>query len=881
MKYAMSLLVGLMAVTSAFASKAPSARKVYITNRVNPHPPAIDGRLDDAAWSKVEWQGDFTQRQPDDGAEPSQQTSFKVLFDDNNLYVGIRAHDSEPEKIVRRVTRRDHFDGDMVEINIDSYHDRRTAFSFTLNAAGVRGDEAISNDGDNWDSNWDPIWFGEAAVDSMGWTAEMQIPLSQLRFSNSEEPVWGLQIMRHIFRKQERSNWQYIPQNSGGWVSLFGELRGMDGIKPTRRIELMPYGVSDVRRLPKEEGNPFATGRENNVSGGLDAKFGVTSDLTLDVTVNPDFGQVEADPSEVNLTAFETFFSEKRPFFIEGQDILNYSLMGGDGTFSNDRMFYSRRIGRSPQHEFDLDDDEYSQVPDNTSIMTAMKLTGKTRNGWSIGLLDAVTEKETGQIDLNGTRREEVVEPLTNYLIGRAQKDYNQGNTSVGGMVTGLHRDLSQPHLNALNSAAYSGGLDLRHQWDNKTYSLNVKTAFSHIRGDREAITEAQESSRRYFQRPDAAHLTLDTTRTSMSGHGGMVSLDRGGSSKWRASVGTMWRSPGLELNDLGFMRQADRIMQWSWLGYRVNNPVGIFRNLRVNFNQWAGWNFDGESVFQGGNVNGGGQFKNYWHFWGGVGREAAGLSTSELRGGPALQTAGQWNQWYSMSTDGRKAYQLGFNGNNNWSDEGGSRRNNINFWLRLRPKNAVQLRINPFYTFRKNDLQYVETLEPETGGDRYLFGQLNQKTLGITFRFDVSITPNLTIQYYGQPFISAGQYSHFKSITDSRAASYEDRFYRFQDGDIQTAETEDGLEYTFSQDSRGAIGETLETPNFSFREFRSNLVLRWEYRPGSTLFFVWTQERNGDDTDGRFSFSRGMDNLFGESPTNVFLVKASRWFSL
>ncbi len=567
LKNKLYLLIILLLAPCLFASNPSIETKVYVTKHVNPHPPVIDGRLDDTIWEKVEWKEDFTQRDPEDGAEPSQKTAFKILYDDNNLYVGIRAYDTEPDKIVRRVTRRDRFDGDWLEINIDSYFDHRTAFSFTINAAGVKGDEAISNDGDNWDSNWNPIWYGEVAIDEQGWSAEMRIPLSQLRFSNKEDQVWGLQVQRRLFRKEERSVWQYIPQNSGGWVSFFGELHGINGIRPARRIELLPYGVSDLRKFSKEEGNPFATGQSTKLAGGLDAKIGVTSDLTLDVTINPDFGQVEADPSEVNLTAFETFFSEKRPFFIEGSNILDYRLMSGDGDFSYDRLFYSRRIGRMPHYSPELDDDEYMQMPANTSIMTAMKLTGKTRSGFSIGVLDAMTAKESAQIDLNGDRRQETVEPLTNYFVGRVQKDYGGGNTSVGGMFTALHRNLSESQLKFLNRAAYSGGLDFRHQWHDKTYYLNIKTSFSHVRGDQEAISDVQNASQRYYQRPDADYVTLDSSRTSLSGHGGFVNMGRSGNGRLRFSVGGMWRSPGLELNDLGYLRQADRLMQYVWFG--------------------------------------------------------------------------------------------------------------------------------------------------------------------------------------------------------------------------------------------------------------------------------------------------------------------------
>ncbi len=861
-----------------FAAKPDTQKRIYVTRQINPHAPKIDGALDDPAWGRVEWGGDFTQREPNDGAEPSQETAFKVLFDESNLYVGIRAFDTEPNKIVRRVIRRDQFDGDLVEINIDSYFDHRTAFSFTINAAGVRGDEAVSNDGDNWDSSWNPVWFGEVSIDEKGWCAEIKIPFSQLRFSSVKEQVWGIQVMRRLFREGEDSLWQYIPKNSGGYVSYFGELHGIKGIKPSRRIELLPYTVGDFRRVPKEEGNPFVTGQETNFSAGADAKIGISSDLTLDVTINPDFGQVEADPSEVNLSAFETFFPEKRPFFIEGKSILDYKIMGGDGGFSNDRLFYSRRIGRQPQYSPNLSGNEYSLVPDHTSILSAMKLTGKTKSGLSIGVLDAVTQRESAQIDLNGIRRKETVEPLTNYFVGRLQKDYNDGNTAVGGIFTALHRDVSASYLKFLNNSAYSGGFDFRHQWHEKTYYVDVRTAFSHIRGSREAILNAQTASQRYFQRPDADYVTLDSSRTSLSGHGGMLSFGRGGKNKLRLNAGMMWRSPGLELNDMGFLRQADRVLQWTWMGYSWDKPVSIFRRLRLNFNQWAGWDFGGEMVFTGGNVNGGGQFKNHWWFWMGGGREGNNLSTSALRGGPAMKFSGQWNQWYNLSTDNRPSLQFGFGGFNSWNDDGISRRNNIRFWARYRPRNAMQIRINPFYTFNKDNLQYVDTVD-FNGDNRFLFGRLNQKTFGITMRIDYSITPDLSIQYYGQPFISAGNYTHFKRITNPRDNSYANRFHTFSGSEYQINSEDEKI--LFDEDGDGNSDYSIGRPDFNFRQFRSNLVVRWEYSPGSTMFIVWTQERTGSDAHGQFSLSNEFQSLFSESSTNIFLVKFSRWFSL
>jgi hypothetical protein len=872
------LLAGIFLLgVNVFAADPPVEKKTYHAHHINPHPPVIDGKLDDPVWEKAAWATNFTQREPNDGAAPHQPTAFKIMYDERNLYVSVRAYDNEPDKIVRRVTRRDQFEGDWVEINIDSYFDHRTGFSFTINAAGVKGDEAISNDGNIWDANWNPVWFGEVSIDQEGWVAEMRIPFSQLRFGDKEEHVWGIQVQRRIFRKQERSVWQYIPQNTPGWVSFFGELQGLKGIKPSRRIEFLPYSVGSTRQFKEVPGNPFATGELNKLSGGLDAKVGVTSDLTMDVTVNPDFGQVEADPSEVNLTAFETFFAEKRPFFIEGQDILDYRLAGGDGSFSNDRLFYSRRIGRPPHGYPALDSLEYADVPLNTSIAAAAKLTGKTKSGISIGILDAFTDKEEAAIDRRGQRRFEIVEPRTNFFVGRVQKDFNKGVSAIGGMFTATHRDLTGSQLNDLNRAAYSGGIDFRHQWRNRTYYIEGLAVFSNIRGDKAAMVQAQTSSRRYYQRPDADYVELDPNRTSLSGHGGNLSIGRGGNHKLRLNFAATWRSPGLELNDLGFVRQADRVMQSAWAGYRFTKPFSIFNRLNLNLNQWWGWNFGGESVFKGGNINGGGQLKNYWYIWMSVGREGENLATTALRGGPALRTPGQWNQWIDVGSDERKAVQIGFFIFNSWQDQGDSRYREVSVNTSIRPFKALSFRVRPFYSLNQDNLQYVNTRE-SNGESRYLFGRLDQKTLGITLRLDYSVTPNLSLQFYGQPFVSAGKYDQFKRITSPRADRYEDRFKTFGD-EIQFDEQE-GI-FNVDENLDGATDYAFSKPDFNFRQFRSNFVMRWEYIPGSTLFLVWSQGRTREVSNGEFSFRNDLKDLFKVYPDNVFLIKLNRWFSL
>ena len=652
-KITLILIIMFLLMVSLYPSE--SKKKVYVTKPINPHPPVIDGKLDDPIWQNLKWGGDFTQREPKEGVPPTQQTAFKITYDNNNLYVGIRAYDTEPDKISRIMCRRDYFDGDWVEINIDSYHDLRTAFSFSVNAAGVKGDEAISNDGGNWDKSWDPIWYVKTHVDSKGWTAEMKIPFSQLRFANKKEHVWGLQFMRRLYRKNERSIWQFIPKKSAGYVHRFGELRGIMGIQPKRMVQLLPYSVGKLQTFEKEEGNPFSTGRSNNLMGGLDGKIGITNDLTLDFTVNPDFGQVEADPSEVNLTAFESYFDEKRPFFIEGRNILNFKITSGGNPYASDNLFYTRRIGRIPQHEPDLEDHEYMNFPDATTIIGALKLTGKTRKGLSIGILESVTAREHAEIDNLGDRRNQTVEPFTNYFVFRLQKDINQGKTIFGGMFTATNRSINDDHLDYLHKAAYTGGFDISHTWKKKTYYLSLNTVFSLVRGSKEAIYETQTSSRRYFQRPDATHVKLDPDRTSLSGHGGTFSIGKQGGKHWRYSTGITWRSPGLELNDAGYLRRADESMQWLWAQYRITDPFSIFNAVHLNFNQWTGWNFGGDSLYKGANINFYTQFKNQWGFGSGINVNLNELSHSLLRGGPSIKMPGGWSIWYNIHSNNTK----------------------------------------------------------------------------------------------------------------------------------------------------------------------------------------------------------------------------------
>jgi hypothetical protein len=815
---------------------------------------------------------------PYEGAKPSQETAFKILYDNKHLYVAIRAYDKEAKKIVRRMTRRDQKDGDWVEIILDSYNDQRTGFAFGVNAAGVKSDVLISGDGHNWDDGWDPIWFVRTAIDSKGWTAEMRIPLSQLRFSRKDNHTWGLHVARYLYRKQEICEWNLIPRKAGGWVSLFGQLKGLMGLKPKRPIELQPYTTTHLQLFEKETGNPFVTGTSRMVTGGLDGKIGLTNDLTLDFTINPDFGQVEADPSEVNLTAFETFFPEKRPFFIEGRNILEYKISGGGGPLAQDSLFYSRRIGRRPQYEPDLEDNQYIDMPDNTAILAAIKLTGKTRSGWSIGILESLTAKEVARVDLGNIRRNLTVEPATNYFVMRVQKDLNKGRTGIGTIFTSTHRsNLNIPHLRHLHRAAYTGGFDFFHYWKNKQWLFSLTTVISHVRGDKEAILETQESSLRYYQRPDADYVTLDPNRTSLTGYGGDIAFGKVGGGRLQTMAGLVWRSPGLELNDIGYIRSADKIMQWFWIGYHITEPFSIFRDVNINVNQYQMRNFGGDRIYFGLNVNGTIEFKNYWVVDGGIGRQYGGLSDDALRGGPSLKVPGGWHQFLEIRSDSRKKMSYRIGNEHVWDRITHLRIKRIWGGVTYKPIDAMSVTIDPSYTENTINLQYIDTLDIGTH-KRYILGKILQRTLDVTFRLNFSISPDLSIQYYGQPFISTGNYSHFKYVTTPRATDYNNRFHIYNSDEISY----DKQELMYSIKEPGGLSYQFEDPNFKSLQFRSNLVIRWEYSPGSTIYLVWSQGRAEEFSENiRFKTFRNIRDLFRVHPHDIFLLKFTYRFKI
>jgi len=869
--------VSLLLLVSLLCTSQEVEKKNYITQTLENLNITVDGMFKEPEWQQANWINQFIQFEPLEGKPPSQQTEFAILYDENNIYVAIKATDTNPDSISMRLTRRDITDGDMAGIMLDTYHDERTGFAFIVSAAGVKSDFILSNDGQSEDMSWDPIWLVKTAKTKSGWNAEIRIPQTQLRFDEGEEQVWGMQVLRYIFRKDELSVWQPMKREQSGFVSQFGTMSGIKNIKPKNTLDFMPYLVARTERFEKEKGNPFRfSGKKNSFDVGLDAKIGLTNYLTMDLTINPDFGQVEADPSEVNLSTYETFFEEKRPFFIEGKNILTYRLSFGDGDLATEGLFYSRRIGRRPHYYPDLSDNEFTEAPDFTRILGAAKITGKTKNGWSVGILESVTAKENAVIEGLGNQKTQTVEPLTNFLVGRIQKDFNEGNTYIGGMLTAVNRSIENEYLEFLHKSAYSGGIDFVHKWNNKKWNLDAGVFFSEVNGTEEAIQETQNAYIRNFQRPDADYVTYDPNRTSLTGHGGKFSLSKL-SGKFKFGTIFNWKSPGLELNDVGFAQQVDQVLQVFWSGYNFYEPFSIFRNARLNFSQHALWDFGGNLIAPGGNLNGGAQFKNFWNVFANLNISLEQQFNSALRGGPALKVPGYKNLFFGLFTNPQKKLTFQLESGKYFSNEKGFRNiENYSLNIGYRPLKTLRIDLSPALFIYQDNLQYVTQLD-YTNLKRYIFALIDRNTLSLSVRVNYNITPDLSIQYWGQPFIATGDYSDYKYITNSKAEELTDRYYLYQPNEIKYIN--DWETFGVDENLDGNYDYYFDKPDFNVKEFLSNLVLRYEYLPGSTLYLVWSQTRSEYHNYGDFSFSRDIENLFDKKAHNIFLLKFSYRF--
>lgn len=834
----------LAAATAALASDLPAVIEAQAV-------PAeasmlVDGRFDEKVWEEAPVIADFVQREPAEGQPPSQRTEVRVAYDAEALYVAVRAWDTEPGAIVGILSRRDQRSpSDWIKIAVDSYHDRRTAYEFAVNPVGVKLDRYYLNDS-NSDESWDAVWDVAVSRDDQGWNAEFRIPFSQLRFNNTTGGPVGFAVAREIGRLAETSTWPLLSRNDTGLVSQFGELHGLRMGGSPKRFELLPYTLGQLSMQPLSAVTPLVPRRDPSGSGGLDLKYAVTPGLTLTATANPDFGQVEADPAVVNLDAFETFFQERRPFFVEGSGTFQFNLDCNDGACTG--LFYSRRIGRAPQGSASTGDGEHSAVPAAATILGAAKLTGRV-GAFSVGAISAYTQEEVATIDRGGLRRNQVVEPFSAYQVLRARREFDNRST-LGFMATATNRHLD-PAVSFLPGSAYTAGLD--YDWRvHPDYAITGFWAGSHVRGSAEAITRLQENAVHQFQRVDAGHVALDEAATSLNGHAGAIAFGKIGGERTRFNAHYGHKSPGFDVNDVGFQRRADERTMSHWFQVRYNTPGRFTRSWMMNFNQWAGWNFDGDRTFLGGNVNMHWTWQNYWRSGYGINVNAAPIRDRTTRGGPGVLGNRNVSLWYYVDLDDRRPVFPGYNGYHE-TDGKGTTRHNFNPRITWRPSSAASVQLGMRFGVNNDDAQWVRN-ETGDGRTRYVFGRIEQRTVAMTARVNYTITPNLSIQTYAEPFVSAGRYSNFRELVDGRAAGYEDRYRPY---------------------------DYARNPDFNFRSFRTTNVLRWEYRPGSSLFVVWQQGRQDDGESGDFRFGRDFGDLFSAPAHNVFLVKFSHWFNM
>ena len=824
-------------------------------------PPVLDGRTDDPAWASAQVIDQFLEYDPHEGRESRFKTEVRVTYDDRYLYVLARMYDPAPDSIISLLSRRDvRTSSEQLKLVIDSYNDKKTAFQFVTNPAGVKRDYYVSND-NNEDASWDAVWDVATKIDSVGWVAEFRIPFSQIRYAPGDEHTFGLIVVRDVARTGERISWPLIKRNVQGYVSQAGALGGIGRLPTPRRLELLPYTVA------KNDTRDFGAGRAgglarydhpNKLTAGVDLKYGLSSNLTLDATINPDFGQVEADPAQLNLTAFESFFEERRPFFLEGAGIFSFNTSCGDIDSGCTGLFYSRRIGRNPQLA-DYYGDPTSATA--TPIAAATKLTGRLANGFSVGLLEAVTQRVDGVTQLDG--RLPAIEPSTNYGVLRLQRDQGDGQGDMGLMLTAVNRSLDAGGTPYLRNAAYTGGFDLRRRFSSNNYEVRSFIAMSDVRGTPEAIAALQTNAVHAYQRPDD-QVAYDPTRTILRGDAERISISKFGGGVTRFQSMYQRFSPGFESNDLGYQRRADEQIFRNWFALQYQNPSKYYQRAFFNFNAQERWSTEGLVLGNGLNQNSHVQLPNFmWvHLGFNYDEFMKAYDDRGARGGPALRMSPNRSVWAGIQSDSRPAITGSFWFGGWRGDEGRSWNAYANPEIEMRISSRFSTSLGFNYSRNTDDKQFYSSYGA-VGSDttHYTFARLDQTTIGLSTRLNFTATPNLSFQFYGEPFNSNGTFANWKELSDPRADDFASRFKSYKSG----AGVFDG---------------------FNFRQFRSNTVVRYEYLPGSTLFVVWQQGRSNSLSPSDpgymqdYRISRDYNSPFRDHPNNTFLVKWSYWIN-
>ncbi len=867
-------------------------------------PVHIDGRLDEAAWRNAPVDRRFVQGLPTEGAPPAQPTQVRVLYDDAALYVGAHMTEQDTSQIVSRLVRRDRQGQfDWFEVALDPNQDRQTAYVFRVSAAGVQFDEYLFNDSHR-DENWDAVWSSAVSRDSTGWSVEMRIPLSQIRYESGKgEQVWGVDFGRNRVASNSRSYFALISRTSQGRVSQFGRLTGIQLTSSGTRLQVEPYVATQLHRAPSDPSNPLFDGSTLTPRAGLNASYGLGSAFSLDAAVNPDFGQVEVDPAVINLSAFETYFPEKRPFFVQDARVFDFQLSG-----HRNSLFFSRRIGREPQGS-GPDSADYTDVPSQTTILGAAKLTGRTSSGLSMGVLGAATQKEMGTAYFasSGRRSQFVAQPRAEYGVARLQQDFRDGASHVGGILTAMHRNLpADGTLDWLTSSAFSGGLDFQHDWGgsrNRDWSVHGYLASTLIRGSPQALVDVQENSQHYFQRPDASYLSVDSSATSMTGASWRVYLERQNADHWTWSTWLGDVTPGFAANDLGFNHDGEHWDIGGRVEYQDIDPGPLFRSWRMSLFTFHDFR---QSVFHGplsmdhvrraykdGNVslNGNFDFNNNWSVDFGLDYGPQTLSDTETRGGPLMVKPSGYHADLGIRTDSRRMVSLEPRIEYGQRALGDGHSFQTSVQISIRPSSNVEIQVEPSWQVETSASQYVSTDESAsfapTYGERYFFGDLTQHQLSMRTRLNVALSPTLSLQLFAQPLLASGRFASYKQL--ARPESFD--FLRFSQGIARSTSAgvactggamcvADGLVY-LDYNGDGAPDFSFDRQDFNVRSLRGNAVLRWEFRPGSILYFVWQQSRRADETFGNFSFSRDFSGLLNAPPSNTFIVKASYFLNL
>ena len=883
-----SMTLAPLSVSSQVPSKTDSSGAPVIVVRAvrTAEPITVDGVLLEQIWQRPGLT-DFKQKRPFEGAPPMQKTEVWVAFDDEALYVAARMFDTAPDSIMKMLARRDQdFTADWFACYVDPYHDRRTGNFFALSVSGSIVDGTLSND--DWDDDsWDGVWEGRSHIDDKGWTAEMRIPFSQLRFKQQESLIWGVNFRRSIGRYYERDFVVYTPNKESGFVSRFPELVGLEHVTPARGIEVLPYVTTRAEFLHARVSDPFNSGSKYLPGVGADVKMGLGSNLTLDGTINPDFGQVEVDPAVVNLSDVETFYQEKRPFFIEGANTFEFGQGGANDfwgfNWGNPNFFYSRRIGRAPQGSLPAYD--YADVPAGVHILGAGKLTGKIIDGWNVGMVHAVTSREYAEIESEGLRSQVEVEPLTYYGIARAQRDFNDGRQGFGVITTLTSRSLADAALrDQLTSSALALGMDGWTFLDSeKTYVMTGWSALTNVHGSVARITALQRSSRHYLQRPDAQRFQVDSAATSMTGFAGRFTLNKQkGSFLLNAALGVI--DPRFEINDLGFAWRTDVVNYHIASGYKWTDPTDWYNNINVIFAHFGSTNLDGDKIWGGYFSRVNWTLPSFYSIALVYAYNPYSYDARSTRGGPLMLNPIGWEFDLNFNSDSRKSVVVELFGM--LYQGGGGQQINGGLDIQFKPMSNLSLTVGPSLTRNRSKAQWVGSYTDPAGtstfGTRYVFADFNQTELSATIRLDWTFTPELSLQLFAQPLISSGAYTNFKEFLAPRTFDF--RVYGTQGSTIKTLRNgTDGISgYEVDADGAGqATSYAFGNPDFSFKSLRGNAVLRWEFRPGSALYLVWTQSRSDSEMMGEFQFNRSFSRLWQARPDNIFMLKFTYWLPM